>query len=709
MLENTETSQVQHKYLKNMKNASYNLLDVINDILDFSKIEAGQVEIERIEFSLDQLLDKVSNLLMPKAAGKGLTFHVKKDVNIPDRLISDPTRIEQILINLVNNGIKFTSAGSVNIIVSLEEEGLNQSSIRFTVTDTGIGMSSEQQQHLFKPFHQLDSSVTRKYGGTGLGLSISRKMIHLLDGDIFVKSEPGVGSEFYFIIPMGINHSEPVVKRYPDFRSVKTLVYDTDQMTTGIIGGYLESFGISHQVVDSRKGAVEALLTGEYSLMIMDMNMPEVHCFDFVSTYARGVDVIFITNQVVESQFDEAIRIGVKHIVVKPIISSILYNTLVQMYVNDNEKIMTETKLIKHKMFGKILLVEDNEVNQLIEREILEQQGMEVIVAEDGLKAVNLVKQGTEIDLILMDIHMPVMDGYEATKLIRKLDHQTPILAMTAVSFNEIEEKCQAIGFTGYVSKPIQPDELMMTIQKHLNQMRSREDIENNSRMNAMILDEVAEQRNQGNKQYIDRKQGLMRVGNNEKLYYEVLAKFYDDTASTQDKVSHLIHEEDLEAAQKLVHKIKGTSGNVGAVYLFQSARTLMDVLKKNFEVDLGPYIWEYENDLNSTLAELSQILQDEGMMKDKSNRELLEQNSTSSEAVEPKKDSKIIQEDEQLLMDEMKQLLKLLEHADLDAVSHFNQMKEQHAMLGDDWRQVSDFMDSYQFAKAAEILQKML
>lgn len=683
LLENTKTSQVQNKYIKNIKDASYNLLGIINDILDFSKIEAGEVDIEIIEFSLDHLLDKIGNLLMPKATSKGIGFHVKKDLRIEDTLISDPTKIEQILINLVNNAIKFTQTGTVNIEVSMEEELLEGYRIRFSVKDTGIGITKEQMKYLFTPFHQLDSSVTRKYGGTGLGLSISKNLVELLGGNIQVDSEEEKGSSFTFIIPVKVKRELKNREMYPDFRNVSVLLFDEDIESSKIVTEYLQAFKLKTVIVDNYQSALKEISTGKFDLLMMELNIAGVDSIEFVSNYAKHMTVIFLAKQVLESQYEQAQEVGVNHIIMKPIISSILYNSLVQSLVRDFETEISEVKKIKKGTEAKILLVEDNEVNQMIEREILEQQGYHVIIAENGKVAYDYIKSGENADIILMDIHMPIMDGYEATELIRKINSEIPILAMTAVSFSNIENKYLAVGMNDYVTKPVEPEKLFETVEKYIK-VHKRLD---NQDLKMKSEQERIELLNHG--AFIDMKQGLTRIGNNQKLYFEVLQKFYEDTRISVEVVNKYILNMEYEEAKKLVHKIKGTSGNVGATYLYQSAKILMEVLRQNVEVDLGPYIWEYESDLVNTLDTIKRLLEKHGVEQIK----LAE------------KECKHSDEEEQLLI----RLRELLRNSDIDAFNVYDEIYKRNECVDLNWKIIKEKMENYQFKEAYDVLDAMM
>lgn len=685
LLENTKTTSMQKNYINNLKDASYNLLNIVNDILDFSKIEAGEVTIENIPFSLDHLLDRVGKLMMPKANSKGLDLHVKKAVDVTDKLVGDPTRLEQILINLINNAIKFTHEGQVTIEVSTVAVYDDRCILKFTVTDTGIGIEEEQMNHMFIPFHQLDSSVTRKYGGTGLGLSITKNIITKLKGTIDVISKSGEGSVFYFVLPFEYQNKaiKKSVKRYPDFSKVKALVIDEDQVDCQIIVDYLKSFDLETTCANTYQEGLDAM-DDSIQLLVVDVHVGGGDGLSLAEiALNREIKVILTAKQIVENEYEMAEEIGVSHTLMKPVISSILYDSIVQCFVGNKEEqldevdeVISDSKPVNH---SKILLAEDNEVNQMIEKEILRQQGYEVVTVENGQLAVEAVKQ-EDFSVVLMDIHMPIMDGYEATKKIKLIKPDLPVIAMTAISFERIKEECETVGMSGFVSKPFDPDQLFSTIQE----FTAKERVDYHGSETLSLVDRIAmcDQFH-----YLDVKQGLKRIGNNEKLFVEVLEKYYDDTNGKGNLINRLIQNKDFEAAHKLIHKIKGSSGNVGAIRLFQSANILNEAVDSKVEVGIGPYLWEFERDLKNTLKVIDCVLE-----------EVSEVITSSDDG--PKSYSEEVEQ----LSDK---LLSLLEVSDLDA---FKVLEEIKAKVGESdryWMKVEAHMKHYNFKLAAVELNK--
>lgn len=686
LLENTTISKIQKNYIGSLKDATYNLLNIINDILDFSKIEAGEVEIEVVPFSIDELLNKMSRLLAPKASEKMLAFHVKKGTDVPERLLGDPTRIEQVLINLVNNAIKFTNQGEVRVEVSIVSTVKDMCTVMFSVSDTGIGISEEQQRHMFVPFHQLDSSITRKYGGTGLGLSISKNIVSMLGGTIDLQSVEGLGSKFFFTLPL-VMQSETIVdvkQTHPALQNIKAMVVDCDPVDRDIVGEYLSAYQIKRVLVDGYEQAI-TMIDDSYDLLITSIDLRGKSGIDLIEHGVNNYSIkaIAMAKQIFEKDYNHIESLGVKHVVMKPVISSILYDSIVQCFSKDifgqMEQVATEQS--KPELQGiRVLLVEDNEVNQIIEREILEQKGYEVTVANNGKEAVQFFENNGNVDIVLMDIHMPVMDGYEATILIKGMKPDIPIIAMTAVSFVNVKDKCEEVGMSGYVTKPVDPMDLFSTLEQFVKRDQAVGEVEPISMSLAGIFEQCDRYC------FIDSKQGLARIGNKEELFVQLLSKYYTDINSSKEMVSKKIKNAEVEEAKKMIHKIKGSSGNIGATKLFQSAKTLNDVLGSKIEVDYGPYLSEFESDLENTLEVIQCVLSKVGV-------------STTDKVAKETNDEAL----EQLL----ERLEGCLESSDLDAFKMLERVEEAIGHSHEVTTRLRVLMDKYQFKQASDLLKE--
>lgn len=685
LLENTNTSDVQKKYIHNLKDASANLLSIINDILDFSKIEAGEMTVESIPFSIDELLARVSALMTPKVREKSLEFHIRKAPEVYDRTLGDPTRLEQILLNLINNAIKFTESGTVSVNVQQLDTQDGIQHIKFTVTDSGIGISREKQKLLFHPFSQLDSSITRKFGGTGLGLSICHNLVELLGGTIGVISREGQGSSFYFTLPLGMEEASKTSEKviHPDLRSISVLVLEDDPTDSSIIEEYLAAFSMTCDRVNSIEGVLKALEKTSYRLLIMSDRIEGHSTIPLAeSLQYEPIDILLVTGTINEELFALAEANGIRYTIAKPVISSILYDSIVQCFyaeLNGYNDAVEGQPLVKRVESHKLLLVEDNEVNQIIAKEILEQKGYEVHVTSDGLEGVKAVEGGLEPELILMDIHMPVMDGYEATTKLRSLGYQGPILAMTAVSFTNIKEECAACGMDGYVTKPVDPEKLFEAIesqihkgQTQLTHLKQKKTVAGKDRFDKY--------------HYLDIRQGLKRIGHNEKLYYEILLKFIEDTKLDGHLMTERLDKEDYEGAYSIVHKVKGTTGNIGAIKLFQSAKTLMDALKSPLEDNLLPYLEEFLKDHSKTLEVVREAV--EGYYSE----QIPIGGATS---------------DSEILLEAVELLDQQLLASDLDAFKTLETIKGTREGNNELWLEIGGCMNHYDFKGATNLLAR--
>jgi len=455
----TELSRKQEDYLQKIQTGAHSLLRIINDILDFSKIEAGKLDIENIEFNLEEVLENMANMVPAKARDKQLEILFATPPNVPLSLIGDPLRLGQILLNLTNNAIKFTEKGEIVVSTELLHKDDDRATLRFAVRDTGIGMTAEQAAGLFQPFTQADSSTTRKYGGTGLGLTISKRLVEMMDGDIRVESEPGQGSTFIFHAVFGLA-SQEIEKRSQmagTLQGMRALVVDDSATSQNIFKETLESFSLEVAIAESGEKVVDAVRNAaeqgnDYDLIIMDWKMPGM---DGIET-ARRIKALFTKDQsppriIMVSAYGrqeimhQAEAAGLEGFLIKPVNPSVMFNTILEVFGKEAAKGPREDtgsrqmdEALQKIKGARILLVEDNEINQQVAGEILTNAGLQVTLAVNGQQAVEMVGQ-SEFDVVLMDIQMPVMDGYEATREIRELQ-------LEAHSTKQDEEQLKAQG-----------------------------------------------------------------------------------------------------------------------------------------------------------------------------------------------------------------------------------------------------------------------
>ncbi len=434
----TELTPKQQDYLNKIQSSANSLLGIINDILDFSKIEAGKLEMEVVEFDLSETVDNVANVITIKAQEKkNLEVLFYLDSRVPNFLVGDPLRLNQILVNLGNNAVKFTEQGEIVLTTRIKMRSEDKVTLQFSVRDTGIGMTAEQQAKLFQAFSQADTSTTRKYGGTGLGLTISKRLVNLMGGEIWVESASGKGTTFNFTAVFGLG-KDAVKKRFvpsPDIRGLKVLVVDDNATSRQILQEILESFSFEVFLAASGQAALAEIERVDrdkpFELVIMDWKMPGMDGIEAagrIKTHkqlSKIPAIVLVTAYGREDIMRQADQIGLDGFLIKPVSSSMLFDAVMQALGKElhdispagrpNEPSAGQLKAI----YGaRVLLVEDNEINQQVAKEILEGAGLTVTIANNGQEAVDLVKSA-EFEAVLMDVQMPVMDGYTATRQIR--------------------------------------------------------------------------------------------------------------------------------------------------------------------------------------------------------------------------------------------------------------------------------------------------
>ena len=493
LLLDTNLDDDQREYTETVRVSADSLLVIINDILDFSKIEAGKLKFETIDFDLRSSVEGVSEILALKAEEKGLEFVSLVSFDVPTSLKGDPGRLKQILINLTGNAIKFTEKGEVIVRVSLQEETSQKVTIKFEVIDSGIGISPEEQKRLFRSFTQVDESVTRKYGGTGLGLAISKQLTEMMDGEIGVESELGKGSVFWFTAVMEKQPNVPKRELAPpaDIENKRILVVDDININRQVFTQYLKSWNCSYAEAENGVEAFEKLKEAHaegnpFEIAILDMQMPEMDGETLGRKIKEDPDlkeiiIIMLTSAGVKGDASRANEIGFAAYLTKPVKQSQIFDCLITVLGRRT----TETSItpplplvtrftLEESRRSKVhlLLAEDNKINQKLALKILEKKDYRVDVVENGKEAIEAL-ENVPYDLVLMDLQMPEMGGLEATEMIRRstnkvLNPKIPIIAMTAHAMAGDKQICLEAGMDGYVSKPINKDDLFSEIEKQL-------------------------------------------------------------------------------------------------------------------------------------------------------------------------------------------------------------------------------------------------
>ncbi len=469
LLLTTELEPLQRQYAEGVRGAGQALLGVINQILDFSKIESGHLDLEVIDFDLVALVEGVAELVSEPARTEDLELLAYCSPDLPPALRGDPGRIRQVLLNLAGNAVKFTAEGEVVVRAWLAEREGDRLVVRFEVSDTGIGVADEDVTRIFETFSQADSSTTRKYGGTGLGLAISRQLVAAMGGEIGVESELGVGSTFWFTVPLTHAHDPAVVtapRSAATLAGLRVLVVDDNATNRTILHDQLAHWGVAVDVVDGALVALDRLgaaatAGAPYDLAVLDLCMPDLDGLELARRISAtpsisGTQLVLMTSGP-EVTRAEAQSADLATALTKPVLMSRLRDTLERVVAAGPARATYDEPASTGSTGLRVLVVDDNEVNQLVAAGILRHLGYAVEVAEDGAKGV-AAAIASPFHAILMDVQMPELDGYEATAEIRRLEggsRHTPIIAMTATASDEEHARCLAAGMDDYLTKPM--------------------------------------------------------------------------------------------------------------------------------------------------------------------------------------------------------------------------------------------------------------
>lgn len=608
LVSKTDLTPRQNDYIKKIQQSSHHLLGIINDILDYSKIEAGKIDIEHVDFQLESVLENLSNLVVEKAIDKGLEIVFDIGQNVPNDLIGDQLRISQILVNFVNNAVKFTQQGEVKVSVSIDSEDESGCTLRFSVQDTGIGLTEEQIGRLFQSFHQADTSTTRKYGGTGLGLAISKQLAILMGGNAGVDSVYGVGSTFWFTakVQRGTPKTRARVLE-SDIKGRRVMVVDDNPSAREVLSDLLTTMGFEVTQAASGQEAIERTLESSiespYDIAFIDWQMPLMDGLELgrrilKTELPNPPKLVMVTAHGREEVFKEADNIGFEQVLVKPVQASLLFDTVTRIIKGESETVVRQPGLqivsSDHQALmrikgSRILVAEDNEMNQEVAQSILQDAGFICDIAENGSVAVEMV-QKKHYDVVLMDMQMPVMDGLDATAQIRKLEanKDMPIIAMTANAMTSDMDKCLKVGMNDFVTKPIDLEELWRALIKWIpakhdvaQEKIASEDLE----VGIDLLLKV---------DGLDVDSALKRLLGKRNLYLNMVKKFVQSQGDTVTELELALQSGDFATAERIAHSIKGLLGNIGATELQGIAKDIEQLLhtrvtasKENTEIEL--------------------------------------------------------------------------------------------------------------------------
>jgi signal transduction histidine kinase/DNA-binding response OmpR family regulator len=607
----TELTNKQRDYLNKVQVSARSLLGLINDILDFSKIEAGKLDIDPIEMQLDDVFNQLSDVASALADDKGLELHFYKDPKLPTDLIADPLRIHQILLNLISNAVKFTKQGEVIVrIEEVAEKDLSEAQmcLRFTVSDTGIGLNPQQIDKLFQSFNQADRSTTRKYGGTGLGLTICKSLVELMGGRIWVESEENVGSQFIFtlVVEKTAERKERIITE--SLKKRRILVVDDNPTSQEILQSYLEAYQLNVACVDSGYEAINALEEAAakhrpFELVLMDYQMPELNGIETTrliqesNSFDETPTMIMVTAHNKESIIEQAEALNMEGFISKPINQSLLFNHIANVF-DQGEQYTHQRDEVKDAFHEQltclkgqhILLTEDNPINQQVAQELLEGAGFVVSIANNGQEAVDMVRKGNYA-VVLMDLQMPVMDGITATGLIRKENNDIPIIAMTAHAMKEEIEHCLASGMNDHTTKPINLNVLFESLIRWIkpdvlakSEAVTQSDQTTMSHSGATLEESASDEP-------LDMDAALVMVNHSKPLLLKLLVMFRDRFGNITTDIHQALSVGDVAQAICLLHDIKGTAGNLCAQPLCRASDAYYDFLKESPEEAVPAHI----------------------------------------------------------------------------------------------------------------------
>ena len=614
----TQLTIEQREYLNMVKTSAASLLTLINDILDFSKIEAGKLDLDVADFSLRQSIGETLKALGFRAHQKGLELAWRVAQDVPDYLAGDASRVRQVLVNLVGNAVKFTERGEV--VVEIERDPTSTGEIvvlHFCVRDTGIGIAKEKHGMVFGAFTQADSSTTRKYGGTGLGLAITRRLIDLMGGKLWLESEPGVGSAFHFTIRFEPASAQPA-PFYPDpkiLSHASILVVDDNETNRIILVEMLGRWGMQ---VATAKDAGEALeILGRagsraprFAAVISDLQMPHMDGFEFVENIRKSVQfgqipVLMLSSSAQQGEHERCRQLGISAHLVKPIQPSELLDAILSalsLHATEpsrpQDKTQDETQLLPQSNWRqgmKVLLAEDNAVNRTLATRLLQKHGHTVVVVENGRQALEALERET-VDLVLMDVQMPEMDGLEATAAIREKEEKTgdhlPIIALTAHAMKGDREKCLAAGTDDYLTKPIRTADLFAAVERlaHAKTIATAEATSIVNSPRAKVFDNDA---------------ALRHVEGDRDLLDEIIRIFADQCPRTMFEIQNAIRDADLSVLERAAHSLKGAASNLCAVGVTQSAAELEESARSGDSSRSREQFQALESEVEKLLREL--------------------------------------------------------------------------------------------------------
>ena len=709
LLTETGLDEQQRDYVNKIQASSQHLLGIINDILDFSKIEAKKLDIEHTTFRLGEVMDNLANLAVVLGEGRDVEVLLALDPALPEVVVGDSLRLGQVMINLVSNAIKFTEHGEVVVEVGTAEPldgpvSADEVVLRVAVRDNGIGMDEAQLSRLFTPFTQADGSTTRRFGGTGLGLSISRSLVEMMGGEISATSEPGRGSTFTFTCRLGLGaeaRSEPTVPG-EGLAGLRVLVVDDNPSARDILSGCLRRWGVETALATSAAEGLEALREAfaegahPYDVVLMDWAMPGMDgieaCRRIKSGQGRLGDpaVVMVTAHGREEILKRAREVGGDGYLLKPITPTALHDTLVRVAGRDagpggGTGAVGDVEARPASLAGmRLLLAEDNLINQQVAREILERAGAEVVVAVDGVETVAHFEARPEgFDAVLMDVQMPEMDGYEATAAIRRLEKRgggarLPIIAMTANAMSGDRERCLEAGMDDHVAKPVDVRLLLTTLARWCGVEAVTVAGGERSLIEGLPATLPG----------IDMAKLGERLGGNATLARQLLNQFRIDNARIVEVIRMALSDGDRDMARRLTHTLKGVGGNLAAAEVHAAALALEQA------IDRGDGV--LDEPLSALERAVAEVVEAAGLAAD-----------TVTEEASPTEAGAVAEMDERLV-ESLRELDAMLEANDFNATTRYQELRPALAALAEaaELESVDGMFTRLDFPAAREALQ---
>ncbi len=739
---NMELPSKIREYLTVVKASAHSMLGLVNDILDFSKIEAGKLQLEKVPFDLNEILDNLADIFCEEASNKGIELLFLVDHDVPTHLVGDPVRLGQVLMNLTSNAVKFTDDGEIIVHCQAVKKGQGQVTLKFSVTDSGIGIDEKDINKLFDAFTQADSSITRKFGGTGLGLAICRNIVELMGGEIHAFSQPKRGSVFWFTANLEVSGEEEDDSEYLRFRKAlqgkQILVVDDNEASRLVLNVMLSRYGIV--VKEAANGdeavisAISAATSGEpFDLIVMDWKMPGSDGIT-ASVTIRGAKEISETPIIMLTAFGKDVErrkaeaVGINSFLLKPVKEKVLIGHVMSALGLAQIDSLTESKrgslnLISLDLLRdrNVLLVEDNVINQQVAVEILKNAGINATLASDGIKAVK--KACPDFDAILMDIQMPGMDGYQAARKIRERKDMkdVPIIAMTAHALKGDREKAIAAGMDDYLSKPVEPETLLAKLCKCIREKGGTvlspsatfctisEDTERSDTTDH-ITGKDEDRDIPDSLPGIDLRTGLRRVGGNTTLYLTLLNTLARENRNTVSHIREMIQEGKYEEARREAHTLKGTAGNLSAVDLQYAAAELEKAIDSGRKNQIENSLARMEYALAEVVAsvdEFTRLIMHEEYSATKKQGPTAGKQRQKTEKTQGKKPTSMPEE----LMADIKTLNELMARNDFEATEQLAKIKASIEQLGldIDLSSVEEALDRFDFALARQSLSALI